>query len=159
MRKLTWKGKENSHINEFNKFCKCKSTYVHGFKKCNEAKEPNGGLLWLLLNIWCTDISVPQFEKDVLWCVCVNWLYSTVYSRRRSKNPSKLCVNGLCEGNSLVANEFPAHTQRASNSENVSIWWRHHLWYMSSNHLNISWPMSTYLSCIWMDYLCTIFLP
>ena len=47
--------------------------------------------------------------------------------RRRSKKTSKLRVTGLCVGNSLVTGEFPA--QRASNAENVSIWWRHHeLW-------------------------------
>ena len=44
--------------------------------------------------------------------------------RRRSKKTLKLCVTGLCEGNSPVTGEFPA--QRASNAENVSIWWRHH---------------------------------
>ena len=44
--------------------------------------------------------------------------------RRRSKKTSKLPVTGLCEGNSPVTGEFPA--QRASNAENVSIWWRHH---------------------------------
>ena len=44
--------------------------------------------------------------------------------RRRSKKASKLRVTGLCEGNSPVTGEFPA--QRASNAENVSIWWRHH---------------------------------
>ena len=44
--------------------------------------------------------------------------------RRRSKKTSKLRVTGLCEGNSLVTGEFPA--QRASNADNVSIWWRHH---------------------------------
>ena len=44
--------------------------------------------------------------------------------RRRSKKTSKLRVTGLCEGNSSVADEFPA--QRASNAANVSIWWRHH---------------------------------
>ena len=43
--------------------------------------------------------------------------------RRRLKT-SKLRVTGLCEGNSPVKGEFP--TQRASNAENVSIWWRHH---------------------------------
>ena len=42
----------------------------------------------------------------------------------RSTKTSKLCVTGLCEGNSPVTGEFPA--QRASNAENVSIWWRHH---------------------------------
>ena len=45
--------------------------------------------------------------------------------RRRSKKTSKLRVTGHCEGNSLVTGEFPA--QRASNAENVSIWWRHHI--------------------------------
>ena len=44
--------------------------------------------------------------------------------RRRSKKTSKLCVTGLCVGNSPVTGEFP--TQRASNAENVFIWWCHH---------------------------------
>ena len=45
--------------------------------------------------------------------------------RRRSKKTTKLRVTGLYEGNSPVIGEFPA--QRASNAENVSIWWRHHI--------------------------------
>ena len=53
----------------------------------------------------------------------LNCLLSRLF-RRRSKKTSKLCVTGLCEGNSPVTGEFPA--QRASNEENVSIWWRHH---------------------------------
>ena len=44
--------------------------------------------------------------------------------RHRSKKTSKLRVTGLCEGNSPVTGEFPA--QKASNAENVFIWWRHH---------------------------------
>ena len=44
--------------------------------------------------------------------------------RRRSNKTSKLRVTGLCAGNSPVTAEFPA--QKASNAENVSIWWRHH---------------------------------
>ena len=43
---------------------------------------------------------------------------------RRWKETSKLCVTGLCAGNSPVTGEFPAQT--ASYLENVSIWWRHH---------------------------------
>ena len=39
--------------------------------------------------------------------------------RRRSKNTAKLRVTGLCAGNSPVT--------KASNAENVSIWWRHHV--------------------------------
>ena len=45
--------------------------------------------------------------------------------RRRSKKTSKLRVTGLCAGNSPATGEFPA--QMASNAENVSIWWRHHV--------------------------------
>ena len=40
------------------------------------------------------------------------------------KKTSKLHVTGLCEGNLPGTGEFP--TQRVSNAENVSIWWRHH---------------------------------
>ena len=43
--------------------------------------------------------------------------------RRKSKKTSKFRVTGLCAGNSPVG-EIPA--QRASNAENVFIWWRHH---------------------------------
>ena len=44
--------------------------------------------------------------------------------RRRSKKTSKHCVTGLCVGNLPMTSEFSA--QRASDAENVSIWWRHH---------------------------------
>ena len=50
----------------------------------------------------------------------LNYLY-----RRRSKKTSKLRVTGLCVGNSPGTGEFTA--QMASNAENVSIWWRHHV--------------------------------
>ena len=43
--------------------------------------------------------------------------------RRRSKKTPKPPVTGLCVGNPPVPDGLP--TQRASNTENVSIWWRH----------------------------------
>ena len=43
--------------------------------------------------------------------------------RHRSNKTSKLRVTGLCEGIHRWLCEFPA--QRASNAENVSIWWCH----------------------------------
>ena len=52
--------------------------------------------------------------------------------RRKSKKRSKFRVIGLCAGNTTVTGEFPA--PRASNAENVSIWWRHHVLSMSSSH-------------------------
>ena len=45
--------------------------------------------------------------------------------RRRSKKTPKLRVTGLCVGNSPGTGEFPV--QMASNAENVSISWRHHM--------------------------------
>ena len=55
-------------------------------------------------------------------------VYSIVYSgadQRKHQSPASL--HGLCVGNSPVTGEFPA--QRASNAENVSIWWRHRALY------------------------------
>ena len=49
-------------------------------------------------------------------------VYSTVYSgadQRKHQSSASLA----CEGNSPGTDEFPS--QRASNTENVSIWWRH----------------------------------
>ena len=45
--------------------------------------------------------------------------------RRRSKKTSKLRVTGLCARNWPMTGELPA--QMASNADNVSIWWRHHV--------------------------------
>ena len=58
--------------------------------------------------------------------------------RRRSNKISKLCVTGLCAGNSPETGEFPA--KMASNAENVSIlmtssWW----WHGHHNELWISY--------------------
>ena len=54
----------------------------------------------------------------------LNCLLNRLY-RRKSKKTSKLCVTGICEGNSPVTGEF--NSQRASNAETVSIRWRRHV--------------------------------
>ena len=74
-------------------------------------------------------------------------LHSRVF-RRRSKEISKLCVTGLCAGNSPRTGEFPA--QKASNAENISIWWRHH------DH-GIYLPSVDYLGQIQFDIPLTCF--
>ena len=38
-------------------------------------------------------------------------VYSAVYSGAELEKPSKLRITGLCEGNSLVTDEFPAQGQ------------------------------------------------
>ena len=53
-------------------------------------------------------------------------LFTQAFVQVQIKEASKLRVTGLYEGNSPVTGEFPL--QRASNAENVSIWWRHHDW-------------------------------
>ena len=53
-----------------------------------------------------------------------HYLLSRLF-RRRSKKTSMLRETGLCAGNSPVTGEFPA--QMASNAENASNWWRHHV--------------------------------
>ena len=54
-------------------------------------------------------------------------VHSTIYSgtdQRKHQSSASLAFV-LCAGNSPVTGEFPA--QRASNVENVSIWWCHHI--------------------------------
>ena len=59
---------------------------------------------------------------------------------RRSRKTSRLCVTGLCVGNSPGTGEFTA--QMASNAENVSIWWRH----QNSNLLFNATGLETWIS-------------
>ena len=79
----------------------------------------DAGLHWDISSQWrhngCESISNHQPHDCLL-----NRLF-----RHRSKITSKLRVTGLCVGNSPGTGEFPA--QMASNAENVSIWWRHHV--------------------------------
>ena len=56
--------------------------------------------------------------------LCPDCLLKRLF-RHRSKKTPKLRVTGLCEGNPSVTGGFPS--QRSSNAENVSIWWRHHV--------------------------------
>ena len=51
---------------------------------------------------------------------------------RKSKKTSKLRVTGIFCGNLPVTGRFPS--QRASDAENVSIWWRHHERCSPGNH-------------------------
>ena len=64
-------------------------------------------------------------EHDGLWNPQPHDCLLNRLFRSRSKKTSKLRGTGLCEQNSPMTGEFPA--QRASNAENASIWWRHHV--------------------------------
>ena len=73
----------------------------------------NTGALW-----WRHNQHDGVSNQRRLYC-----LFTRLF-RRRSNKTSKLRVIGSCDGNPLVAGGFPS--QRASNAENVFIWWRHH---------------------------------
>ena len=74
--------------------------------------------------LFALDITVtPQWEQWRLKSPKCR-LFAHRLFRRRSKKMSKLRVTGLYEGNPSVIGGFPS--QRTSNAENVSIWWRHH---------------------------------
>ena len=66
----------------------------------------------------------PGFQSPNCMCYEHRDCLLNCLFRLRSKKISKLRVTGLCTGNSPITGEFPA--QRASNAENVFIWWRHH---------------------------------
>ena len=62
----------------------------------------------------------------------VSIVYSTIWLNQTSKRH----VSGLYEENPPVTGEFPS--QRASNAENVSIWWRHNKTYeIEDTHIPI----------------------
>ena len=52
-------------------------------------------------------------------------VYSSVYSGADQRKQHSCASLAFVRGNSPVTGAFPS--QRASNAENVSIWWRHHV--------------------------------
>ena len=78
-------------------------------------------------NIACYwDVFLLRWRHNGRYSVSNHQSHDCLLNRlRRSEKTSKLRVTGLCAGNSPGTGEFPS--QMASNAENVSIWWRHHL--------------------------------
>ena len=85
-------------------------------------------------SVWLTKTCKYYNEVTVSVIACQITCVSIVYSNKTTK----LCVTSLCEGNSLMTGEFPA--QRASNAENVSTWWRHHINLVSTFLADILYP-------------------
>ena len=84
-------------------------------------------------SIWCwTSLSVLSWVKDcsLLWC-------HNGHDSVSNHLPHDCLLTGLCAGNLPWTSEFPA--QMASNAENVSIWWRHHVpnWHQSITSINV----------------------
>ena len=77
---------------------------------------------WPILSLQWRHNEHDGVSNHQLYNCLINRLFRNRWKR------SNLRVTCLCEGSSLVTGEFP--TQRASNAENVSIWWRHHVTHM-----------------------------
>ena len=72
---------------------------------------------------------ITSHYNDVKWARWrlkspVSSLFAQLLVQARIRENIKAPCHWLCAGNSPVIGEFPA--QKASNAENVSIWWRHH---------------------------------
>ena len=97
--------------------------------------------------------------SDVIMCMMLSQITgvsSVCLTRRKSPKTSKLRVTGLCEGNPLVTLGFPS--QKASNAENVSVWWRHHEKrnrHKFSTHRNGG---SSAIPCAIISYMFTVYL-
>ena len=94
-------------------------------------------------SLWPHRVSLTWHYSDVIMSAIASQItsISIVYCwfRCRSKKTSKLHVKGRCAGNSSVTGEFP--TQRASNTENVSIWWHHEMkdrWHVLWNYPEVN---------------------
>ena len=95
--------------------------------------------LWIISLFVCHNAF--RYNERVLTLISLRWRHNEPDGvsnhqpydclHKRLFSPASL----TCEGNSPVTGEFLA--QRASNAENVSIWWRHHMKQHYSVH--ISW--------------------
>ena len=115
---------------------------------------------WKLFLIWLTPLAAFAFQWCHLWnsikrsIRLLLWRHNGRGSvsnhqthdyllnrlfRRRSKKTSKLRVTGHCAGNSPGTGEFPA--QMASNAENVSIWWCHHVMTLLVTFWTLHWSL------------------
>ena len=98
----------------------------------NHDEEASCGL-FLYDQLQCLFCVYTKYELGCRMAVTSKW------GRWRLKSPAsrwlvQLFVKALIKGNIKAprggfTGDFP--TQRASNAENVSIWWRHHAWHLT----------------------------
>ena len=104
----------------------------------------NGSLVCCVSNlrgIWFHRISKWQrFGASNHWRL--EYLFNRLFRCRSKETP---CVTCLCVANPTVTGGFP--TQRASDAENVSIWWRH--------TGPKAWPPSKFQKCLQPTHIQT----
>ena len=101
---------------------------------------------WLIEYICCTMLCIVHHCDVTMSMMASKSLayqqFTQPFVQEQIKEKSKLHVTGLCEGNLPVTGEFPA--QRTSNTENVSIWWRHHVHILKKTSWQYLWDMTQY---------------
>ena len=85
-------------------------------------------------------------ERDGVLIHQTHRVFTQAFIRAQIKENIKAQRHWLCEENSPVTSEFP--TQRASNAENASIWWRHQGYIYNTN--------SNCATNLWYWYLHTL---
>ena len=75
---------------------------------------------WTHTTPWCHDLMTVMASQITSLTI----VYSTVYSGTDQRKHQSSALLDVVWGDSSMTGELPA--QRASNAENVSIWWRHH---------------------------------
>ena len=107
----------------------CQWSKPDGYRKISQCttttKHSKTKTVCIFLGIYCSSLQWRHNGSDGVSNHQPHHCLLNRLFRRRSKKTSKLRVTGSCVGNSPVTGEFPA--QMASNAENVSIWWRHHV--------------------------------
>ena len=91
-----------------------------------------------LLELICLPLQWRHNGCDGVWNHLLHHCLLNRLFRRRSKKTLKLRITGLCTWVSPVTGEFPV--QKASDAENISIWWRHlalPCYQLSAAHLTI----------------------
>ena len=120
---------------------------------------------WIVHFQLCSDWNFFSIPVDSHRCSTIQWrhnerhgvsyhqpldcLLSCLFSHTLKKTV-KLRVTGLGEGNPPVIGEFPS--QRTSNSENASIWWRHH----ASTTIGAINYVTLHMKCYFTDTLSAI---
>ena len=121
------------YFNDYPKYLWCCNYRQWHETYSDQSKVTNNAQHTICTPAWCTDKILPlgyslrwsHNERDGISNHQPDHCLLKRLFRLRSKKISKLRVTGLYVGNSPVIGEFP--TQMASNAENVSIWWCHHV--------------------------------
>ena len=80
-------------------------------------------LAYITINL--VDIPITNYSDVIMSAMATQNTGASIFCSTAEQKKSKLRVTGVCERNPSVTGRFPS--QRASNAENDSIWYGHHV--------------------------------